>query len=105
MDCAGFPENLRNEKHSPQMIVNAMVGALIERLGYHEVIDELIATVYHLGEDSLADPTNGARLRDFDQWAQAVRVAILKHSRESALENRFTECDRVLATQMGIVLN
>jgi hypothetical protein len=69
-------------------MINAMVGALIERGGYHAVTDELIAAVYNLGEISLADPADDTKLRDFDQWAQAVRAAILKHDNESAFERR-----------------
>lgn len=105
MDCARFPGNLNTEKHSPEKMIHAMVGVLIERLGYHTVIDQLIAAVYNLGEISLADPASGTKLRDFDLWAQAVRAAILKHDSECIFESRVTDSDRVLASQMGILLN
>ena len=56
-----------------------MVGGLIAKRGYYSVIDELVAAVYNLGERSLADPENPAKMRDFDMWAHAVRSAIVKH--------------------------
>lgn|SRR5690348_5258734 len=102
MDCAGLPESLKDEKYSPQRMINAMVGTLIEKRGYYVVIDQLIAAVYNLGEVSLADPANCTKLREFDQWAQAVRAAILKHDSEAAFESRVTESDLDLAMRMGI---
>ena len=100
MDRSGFPE-----KYCPENMVNAMVGALIERRGYYMVIDDLIAAVYNLGEITLADPFDKVKLRDFDLWAQAVRTAILKHGKESTFESRVTDLDRDLLKQMGIGLD
>ena len=95
MDCANFET----------IIVNAMVGALINTRGYHDVIDELIAEVYSLGEISLSDPDNSAKLREFDMWAQAVRAAILKHADESTFTNMITQSDRAFAKQLGFVVD
>lgn len=95
MDCA----------HFETIVVNAMVGALITSRGYHDVIDELIAEVYSLGEVSLSDPDNSAKLREFDLWAQAVRAAILKHANESDFANMITQSDRAFARQLGFVLD
>src|SRR5690349_13918959 len=102
MDCA---QNQAVEQNFNQKIVTAMVGALIDRRGYYEVIDELIAEVHKLGEISLADPSSSAKLREFDIWAQAVRAAIRKHDDENTFENRVTASDRRFAIKMGILLD
>lgn len=91
--------------HFETMIVNAMVGALITSRGYHDVIDELIAEVYSLGEISLSDPEDSTKLREFDMWAQAVRSAILKHADASAFANMITQTDREFAKQLGFIVD
>jgi hypothetical protein len=103
MNRVAFSEQLSDSEH--QEAINTMVGGLIAKRGYHAVIDELVAAVYNLGEISLADPENTAKMRDFDIWALAVRSAIVKHDEESAFENRVTESDHHLAGRMGIALN
>jgi predicted RNA-binding protein with EMAP domain len=103
MKRVAFSEQLSDGEH--QEAINAMVGGVIAKRGYHSVIDELVAAVYNLGEISLADPENTAKMRDFDLWALAVRSAIVKHDEESAFENRVTESDHHLAGRMGIALN
>lgn len=94
MDCVRFETRM----------IHAVVGALIERRGYYDVIDELIAEVYSLGEISLSDPDNTTKLREFDIWAQAVRAAILKHADESTFANQITPSDHEFAKQVGFVL-
>ena len=102
MDRGGFPEQLSGED---QQAVTEMVGGMIAKRGYYSVIDQLVAAVYNLGELSLADPENNAKMRDFDIWAFAVREAIVKHEAENTFENRITKWDRVLAGRMGITLD
>lgn len=102
MDRGGFPEQLSGED---QQAVTEMVGGMIAKRGYYSVIDQLVAAVYNLGELSLADPENNAKMRDFDMWAYAVREAIVKHEAENTYENRITKWDRVLAGRMGITLD
>ena len=102
MDRGGFPEQLSGED---QQAVTEMVGGMIAKRGYYSVIDQLVAAVYNLGELSLADPENNAKMRDFDMWAFAVREAIVKHEAENTFENRITKWDRVLAGRMGITLD
>ncbi len=102
MDRGGFPEQLSGED---QQAVTEMVGGMIANRGYYSVIDQLVAAVYNLGELSLADPENNAKMRDFDMWAYAVREAIVKHEAENTYENRITKWDRVLAGRMGITLD
>jgi hypothetical protein len=103
MNRGAFSEQLSDSEH--QEAINSMVRGLIAKRGYHSVIDELVAAVYNLGEISLADPENSAKMRDFDIWALAVRSAILKHDEENTFESRITEADLRLARRMGIVLN
>ena len=102
MERGGFPEQLSGED---QQAVTEMVGGMIAKRGYYSVIDQLVAAVYNLGELSLADPENNAKMRDFDMWAFAVREAIVKHEAENTFENRITKWDRVLAGRMGITLD
>ncbi len=102
MDRGGFQEQLSGEH---QQAISKVVGGLIAKRGYYSVIDELVAAVYNLGEMSLADPENSAKMRDFDMWAFAVREAIVKHHSESTFENRVTAGDRELAKRMGILLD
>lgn len=102
MDRGGFPGQLSGED---QQAVTDMVVGMISKRGYYSVIDELVATVYNLGEISLADPENSAKVRDFDLWAFAVREAIVKHEAENTFENRITKWDRMLAGRMGIRLD
>lgn len=102
MDRGGFPEQLSGED---QQAITEMVGGMIAKRGYYSVIDELVAAVYNLGEISLAEPENSAKMRDFDMWAFAVREAIVKHDCENSFDNRLTEWDRVLAGRMGITLD
>jgi hypothetical protein len=102
MDCAEFQGQSKDAEH--QEAISAMVGGLIAKRGYYSVIDELVAAVYKLGELSLADPENPAKMRDFDMWAYAVRSAIVKHDGENNFENRLTESDRLLAKGMAISL-
>jgi predicted RNA-binding protein with EMAP domain len=103
MKRGAISEQLSHSEH--REAINTMVGGLIAKRGYHSVIDELVAAVYNLGEISLADPENSAKMRDFDIWALAVRSAILKHDEENTFESRVTESDRHLAGQMGIALD
>ena len=103
MELEGFSQNLSGGEH--QSSINEMIGGLIAKRGYYSVIDELVATVYNLGEMSLADPENDAKVRDFDMWAFAVREAIVKHEAENTFENRITKWDRMLAGRMGIALD
>ena len=103
MNRGSFSEQLSDSEH--QELIQTMVGGLIAKRGYHSVINELVAAVYNLGEISLADPENIAKMRDFDMWAFAVRSAIVKHDEENTFENRITEADLRLAVRMGIALN
>jgi predicted RNA-binding protein with EMAP domain len=103
MNRGAFSEQLSDSEH--QKAINTMVGGLIAKRGYHSVIDELVAAVYNLGEISLADPEDSTKMRDFDTWALAVRLAILKHDEENTFENRVTESDYRLARRMGIALD
>jgi hypothetical protein len=103
MELEGFSQNLSGGEH--QSSIAEMIGGLIEKRGYYSVIDELVATVYNLGEISLADPENSQKMRDFDMWAFAVRAAILKHEGENTFESRVTEADRRFARSMGIILD
>lgn len=104
MDREEF-EEVANIKPSSQLIINSMVKELIARRGYESAIDELVAAVYNLGEISLADPENRAKLRDFDLWAHAVRTAIVDHFGETPFEARLTASDRRTAAEMGIQLD
>lgn len=103
MELEGFSQNLSGGEH--QSSINEMIGGLIAKRGYYSVIDELVATVYNLGEISLADPDNSEKMRDFDMWAFAVRAAIVKHEGENTFESRITDADRRFARQMGILLD
>jgi hypothetical protein len=104
MDRIHHRRNLQiNPQH--QIAINAMVESLIAKRGYHSIIDQLVAAVYNLGEISLADPENSAKLRDFDMWAQAVRTAILNHDPEQPFENRVTPFDRQFAAKLKISLD
>ena len=102
MDRGGMPEQLSGEH---QEAVSKVVGGLIAKRGYYSVIDELVAAVYNLGEISLADPDNSAKMRDFDMWAAAVREAIVKHHSENTFESQVTDWDRSVAKRMGILLD
>lgn len=103
MELEGFSQNLSGGEHLSS--IGEMIGGLIERRGYYSVIDELVATVYSLGEISLADPDNSQKMRDFDMWAFAVRAAIVKHEGETTFQSRVTEADRRFARSMGIILD
>lgn len=104
MSLAGSPESSIDRTFS-QIAISATVNALIAQRGYFAVIDKLISEVYWLGEVSLADPENRAKLRDFDLWAHAVRAAILKHDCESTFEYRVSGYDHDFANQMKISLD
>lgn len=86
-------------------MINSMVRNLIDRRGYYSVIGKLVSAAYNFGEISLADPKNGAKLRRFDIWAQAVTMAIVNHDLKANFEGRLTDSDRRFAAEMRIWLD
>lgn len=104
MDREEF-ERVTGTMPTMQAMINLMIEELIARRGYESAVDELVAAVYNLGEISLADPENPAKLRDFDMWAQAVRTAIVEHFGEKTFENRLTAYDLCIGAKMGIRLD
>ena len=88
-----------------QQEVEEIVEGLIAKRGYHSVINELLVALHNLAEISLADPQNQSNEQEFQVWAQAVQIAIRRHSEECTFEQRVDESDAFRARGMGIRLD
>jgi hypothetical protein len=104
-DRANEPLKFRGGEPSYQRVIDEVVGELIARRGYDDVIYSLVATVYDLAKISVADPQNYAKQREFSMWASTVRTAILKHDGENTFERSINKDDRLLSREMGITLD
>lgn len=85
-----------------QETISLVVEDVIAEHGFEVAINDLLTTVYNLGAESMADPNNREKEREFKRWVKAVRAVCKSPQTFGQL---ISDGDAILARSMGICLD
>lgn len=89
-------------KANNQETISLVVEDVVAEHGFEIAINDLLATVYNMGAESMADPKNREKEREYKRWVKAVR-AVCKLSQ--TFGQLITAEDAILARSMGVRLD